>query len=165
LYDYLQRIQSVAKLKKYLLLGHSVYNQCWQKLEDLQNCSLQDEAFVAVASRISKPLVHVKKDKVEKGSSPKESLAYFVSGKTIDEVAKIRNLAVSTIEKHLSDFVKTGELEIGRFLSQEQVDAIRQAYLLRPGQTTKDLKEVFHERFSYSELRMALNQLIYKKEI
>ena len=44
----------------------------------------------------------------------------FESGKSIDEIAKERNLTASTIAGHLARFVVDGTLDLHRFVSPEQ---------------------------------------------
>ena len=61
-----------------------------------------------------------KKPKQVKGASQKESLELYKSGKTIEEIIELRNLKESTIASHLSQFVKTGEIDIDDFVSKDK---------------------------------------------
>ena len=102
--------------------------------------------------------------KVEKGSSAKESLAYFVAGKSIEEISTIRGMAHSTIEGHLAGFIKTGELEIERFFSKEQLNTIQIAVEEIADKSLNALYNYFHGTFSYGELRIAQNYFMYLLE-
>ena len=162
---YLKSINGKPKLKKYILLVVAVYDKCWQKVSELQESTFNDEILFDLAQRFEKEKVEAKKSKVEKGASSKESLAYFIAGKTISEIAVIRNMAVSTVESHLAEFVKSGELEIARFLSVEQLNTIKKVLLTTNEKSTSVLRQALNNEFSYGELRMALNHFIFLKEI
>jgi hypothetical protein len=51
---------------------------------------------------------HVKSPKVEKEDTKKISYELFKSGKTIDEIAKERKMATSTVDGHLANYIGTG---------------------------------------------------------
>ena len=74
-------------------------------------------------------------------------------------------MAVSTVESHLAEFVKSGELEIARFLSVEQLNTIKKVLLTTNEKSTSVLRQALNNEFSYGELRMALNHFIFLKEI
>ncbi len=162
---YLKAINGKTKLKKYIQLVAAVYDTCWYKLTQLQESTFDEEVLFDPSQRLQKESVQVKAVKPEKGASSKESMAYFVAGKTIEEISAIRGMAVSTIEGHLAEFVKTGELEIARFLSVEQLGRIKEIYLQTQEKSTKVLRELLNNEFSYGELRMALNHFMFTKEI
>jgi len=61
-----------------------------------------------------------KTTKKQKGDSHRETYELFKSGKTINEIAAIRGLVVSTICTHLNRFVTLGNLDINRFVSPEK---------------------------------------------
>ncbi len=58
--------------------------------------------------------------KKAKGDSHRETYELFKSGKSIDEIAAIRGLVVSTICTHLSKFVALGNLDINKFVSADK---------------------------------------------
>ncbi len=62
-----------------------------------------------------------KKEKKQKGESRRLSLEMFRAGKTIEEIAEERGLAVSTIGTHLAKYVETGELNVVDFVSRERL--------------------------------------------
>lgn len=65
-----------------------------------------------------------KKEKMEKkpkGESRRLSLEMFRSGKTIEEIAEERGLAVSTIGTHLAKYVEAGELIVTDFIPRERL--------------------------------------------
>lgn len=85
------------------------------------------------------------------------SLDLFRDGKSIPAIAKERNLAVSTIENHLSRFVATGEIALDQFVSLEKVEPIRAAILkFSDGNALSPIKEYLGEDYSYGEIRAVL---------
>lgn len=62
------------------------------------------------------------KPKTVKGASSRETLRLYDEGKSIEEIAKERQLVEGTITSHLSQFVKSGEVDILKFLTQDQID-------------------------------------------
>ena len=58
-----------------------------------------------------------KKPKQVKGASQQESLELYTEGKTIEEIATLRDLKVGTIATHLSQFLKTGEVKLEDFVT------------------------------------------------
>lgn len=51
------------------------------------------------------------KKKRERGDSQRETLELWRSGKSLDEIAVQRNLALTTVEGHIAQFVESGEIE------------------------------------------------------
>lgn len=71
-----------------------------------------------------------KKPKQEKGDSMKITLQSYLDGNSIEEIAKLRNLAESTIAGHLSKMIEIGVLKIDRFVSKEEKQAAVKLYNL-----------------------------------
>ncbi|MDR1405998.1 MAG: helix-turn-helix domain-containing protein [Prevotellaceae bacterium] len=108
-----------------------------------------------------------KKEKAPKGESQRISLQLFKSGKTIAEIAKERNFAVSTIEGHLASCVKTGEVSITELVPQEKINAILpllKAIVGGAGATLSPLKEQLGGDYSYMEIKAVLNDYIRTME-
>src|SRR5690606_33225578 len=63
--------------------------------------------------------------KPAKGESQRTSLTLFKSGKSIEEIATERGLALSTIQGHLVSFIETGEVAIEEFVPKEKIITIQ----------------------------------------
>lgn len=63
-----------------------------------------------------------KKEKKPKGESNRITLEMYKDGKTIDQIAVERGLAVSTICTHLSGYINMGLLDINQFISADKRD-------------------------------------------
>ena len=82
------------------------------------------------------------------------SFELFEKGLTIEQVAKERGLAHSTVESHLSFFVETGEIEIGRMLAKEKRQAVERKLLEMKGQSLGEIKRALGGDYSYGEIKM-----------
>ena len=83
----------------------------------------------------------------------------FQSGKSIAEVAEQRGLVVSTIEGHLSTYVKNGTLNIEDIIKPEKVVVIKEklSKLQSPG--LKEVKIALGDDYSYGEIKMVIASL------
>ena len=86
----------------------------------------------------AKPEKKEKKEKKEKGESHRLTLSMFKEGKTIDQIAIERGLAVSTICTHLSSFISSGLLNIDKFISADKREKA-----LKLMQDTEELGSVY----------------------
>lgn len=95
-----------------------------------------------------------KKEKKQKGDSRRLTLEMFRSGKTIEEIAEERNLAVSTIGTHLAKYVETGELIITDFIPRERLRLAEKK--LRVGSPDDPVYYTLNPDFSNTEIMMIL---------
>ena len=110
------------------------------------------------------PVISQKKV-IKKGESAKHSKALFDEGKSIAEIAVMRNLAMGTIESHLSDFVLQGELPIEKLMDLEKVQEIKQAYEQAERYSTTEIRSILNDKYSHGEIRWAVNHLLFSKEV
>ena len=98
--------------------------------------------------------------KAEKVSSFSVSLQYYKEGKTVEEIAKLRNLANSTIEGHLADAVKHGEISVFKLVSENKVEIIKEAIISNPTMQSGELKVLLGADYTFAEIRAVINHLI-----
>ncbi|HRE75196.1 MAG TPA: helix-turn-helix domain-containing protein [Flavobacteriales bacterium] len=109
--------------------------------------------------------VPVRKKKTKKSTTPKEakpltretSFELFKSGKTISEIASIRNLAETTIASHLATYIKTGEIKIKSLMDPEKIEAIANCIAELETTSLTPVREKLGESFSYQEIRFVMN--------
>ena len=100
--------------------------------------------------------------KVRKSAAPRErasdtkkvSFDMFRSGNSLEEIAEIRQLSVSTIETHLSYYITTGELDINEIVSEDKQELIAQAMQKFGRLGLRQLKDNLPEEISYGEIKM-----------
>ena len=104
------------------------------------------------------PLKEDKPDKQKPKQNTKEiSLELFKSGKSIEYIAKIRNLTTGTITGHLAHFIPTGEIKITDLISQKRFDQIKEIIENNTFETLTELKNIAGNDYSWDELRLVLN--------
>lgn len=91
--------------------------------------------------------------------SESQTLELLDEGRTIDEIAKERGLARSTIESHIYKIVKYGLYSASDFVSKEHYDIIKEYYEETNDTSTSTARDVLGEDFSYFELRIVLNEI------
>jgi hypothetical protein len=79
---------------------------------------------------------------------------FFSKGLTVDQVARERGLAPSTIEGHLVCFVETGRIDIRRLLPEEKLKTIDRQLTAMEGKPLGEVKQALGEDYSYGEIRL-----------
>ena len=102
--------------------------------------------------------------KAEKVDSKKVSYDLLKAGRSIEEIARERSLAVSTIEGHLAYYVGTGDLNIEQILSQEKIDLISNYFIDNQNSRLGEAKDALGKKVTYSELRFMLKHLEFTKQ-
>ncbi|MCL4484194.1 MAG: helix-turn-helix domain-containing protein [Bacteroidetes bacterium] len=87
------------------------------------------------------------------------SYELFKNGLTIPEIARNRQMALSTIEAHLLNYVGSGEIAIDRLVDQRKVKVIEECIELNNFRQLSDLKAKLGDEYSYSEIRFVLKYL------
>ncbi len=95
-----------------------------------------------------------KKEKKAKGETYRISLELFKSGKSIEEIAEARNLAVSTVAGHLTRFVQSGEIPISSFVTEKQCALAEK--LLENTDEAGSVYRALSEKFTNIEITMIL---------
>ena len=99
-----------------------------------------------------------RKEKSIEEKTPTNIISFnlFKEGKSIAEIAKERNFAITTIEGHLAPFVTKGELDINKMVSEEKQLLIKEAIKIYGSEGFKTLKENLPEDVTYGEIRMVM---------
>lgn len=85
----------------------------------------------------------------------RETLKLFRSGKSVEEIAGMRNLKSSTIFTHLTNAVDADEeIDLNGFLKQEDLNDIRAAYQKIGYENLTGVFELLGKRFDYVLLRL-----------
>ncbi|HMW65371.1 MAG TPA: helix-turn-helix domain-containing protein [Chitinophagaceae bacterium] len=120
-------------------------------------------------------LIHEKNPKKEKatkaeskkktGGTFNESFRLYKEGKKIAEIAKVRNLAIGTIEGHLSRFIAGGEINIHELVSADKYKLIEAAFQKNEEATLTTIKQQLPPDISFGEIKMVMAALgINRKE-
>lgn len=117
--------------------------------------------------KIKIPLQVIKREKpITVGESEKITLDLFSQGKSIPEIAKKRNLALSTIYTHLHRLIVNNYLSGFDVLPGEIIQQVTNVYKqFKNEPKLKEIKEKLPENISYDEIRCVLADLKRNIEI
>lgn len=96
------------------------------------------------------------KKKKEKGETYRTTLALYKQGKLIEEIARERNLGISTIEGHFARLIEQGEIKILKIMNYERWSEIKHSIEENQGLTNKELYNLLQEKFTYGEIKMVI---------
>lgn len=89
----------------------------------------------------------------EKKPTREVSLELFRSGRTIEEIARERDLAPGTIVRHLETYVHTGEIALEQVVPAERIRKIRRYMAAHPEAGMVEVKAALDEEVSYADIR------------
>ena len=74
----------------------------------------------------------------------------------IEEISKIRNLSINTIQNHLANFVISGVIKPSELIDVKKIDPVISIAKTQTIQSLKAIKEELGEEFSYFEIHVAI---------
>ena len=90
----------------------------------------------------------------QKTDTKEQSFALYQQGKSIEEIAKERLLAASTIEGHLLYYVANGDIPIEKLVSREKIERIKEVFQQNPdAKGLSEIKAILGDDYSYGEIR------------
>ena len=100
------------------------------------------------------PKLKKKKDKDSLTNTKEQSFILYQQGKSIEEIAKERSLAVSTIEGHLLYYVANGDIPIEKLVSRKKIEKIKEVFQQNPdAKGLSEIKAILGDDYSYGEIR------------
>jgi hypothetical protein len=129
--------------------------------DDILNAVTEYCSHNNIETNMAAKEVNPKRERKEKSAEEKtdtKTLSYnlFKEGKSVEEIAKERNMAIVTIEGHLSWFVGNGDIDINKMVSEQKQLLIKEAAKIYGRESFKTLKENLSEDISYGEIRMVI---------
>lgn len=112
-----------------------------------------------IANKIPKAERRTKPGRMSGSDTKAASYELFQRGKTVEEIAKARDLAASTVESHLAYFVEDGRLEITDLVSAEKIPLIANAIRKHGTYPVAPIKTALGDEFSYGEIRAVISHL------
>lgn len=82
-----------------------------------------------------------------------ETFELYQKGLTIEEIARQRGYAPSTIHRHLDRFVAQGKIPLDDLVPAKKIPIIKDVLKANPGERLGILKEQLPEDFTYEEIR------------
>ena len=104
-------------------------------------------------------IFEIDKPKRQKGDTKKISLELFKKGKSIQEIADLRELNTATIIGHLASFMSSGDVKITDLISEGHYEELKKIIPKTKFENLSDLKYQLDDKFSYGEIRLVLQDL------
>ncbi len=151
-----KEIGAASKIKIYLATVKKYETELWTMLQKLNQASYNNEVFVAAHDAI-KPydpkLQQPTKAPKSELSSAALSFEAYKKGMSIPDIAKERYLAESTIEGHLSTYLKKGEIPISYFVTDEKLETILAAIERNTEPGYSAIKQNLGDNYTFAEIR------------
>ncbi|MBK8808889.1 MAG: helix-turn-helix domain-containing protein [Bacteroidales bacterium] len=158
-----QIYNKIIKLEKASVILEAVKENNNLTKDTFKNCNFILERTHRIEpfkrENIFKSKSNIEKVKENKIKTHEISYELYKTGCSIAEIAKERNLSVTTIETHLLKFVSDGKINISDFVSDEKSEEIIKVAKLLNTNTLKSIKEELGENYSYTEIKFALSHL------
>ena len=159
---HIHSLKSAKKVRQYLKRARQLRNAIARTINAIQKIRFGDGVFLdadAVEIPISDVDVRQRKGKVEKGSSLRVTLALFKTGMKPHHIAEKRKLALSTIEAHMAQLIKSGDIEIHQCMEESRIASI--VSVIREFQTDsmQPVKQKLGGDFSYGEIRAVMTHM------
>lgn len=165
--SHLEELKNASRIKLYLKSARGIYQVIeafWKRLEEVfygDICLTEEMKYSELKIEIE--LTSEKSGdeaRPKKGDTKLLTLSLYKAGKTIAEISKERNLKPMTIEGHLADFVKTGDVQAHELIAVETIEILTpllEKYTLKSA--LKPIKDSIPEHYSYFDIRVMLNYL------
>lgn len=159
--NHLKALRGAKKVKKYLANVRRLRNAVVRKITSIQKVQYGEVVFNPAAVEIAVDRDNDTDVKAEKGSSLRETWSLLRSGLKPWEVAKKRGLALGTIETHMSQLIKSGDLDIHQCMEEKKVEHILKTIRAIQAVSIQPVKLKLGEGFSYGEIRAVMSYLHY----
>ncbi len=149
-----QNLDEIIKIKGFGQAKAKQYGYLF--LEVIKEYSSEHNLTSSVADK------QPKRERKQKSETAKEdtknaSYTLFREGNSVEEIAKLRNLAIGTIEGHLIFYIKRGMILIHELVEREKIVLIEpHIEHLGNGTSITSIKEKLGDNISFGEIRMML---------
>ncbi|RYD95947.1 MAG: helicase, partial [Sphingobacteriales bacterium] len=176
LQEHIKELNYNTRVKKYKEEVHTLEGYIWQQLQRLITASYGELTFCpdfaryqrfnpAEAPAAKKEAKASKGVKPEKGASQEVTFDLFREGKSIDEIATVRSLAISTVESHLAQFVRDGRLQITEVVEEEKVGHIMKVMDEVGTESLGQIKNRLGDEYTFGEIRAVLNHRLFAQKM
>ena len=148
-----KELQQTVRITEGLMRGENIAELLQAIQDEFKPAPAPVAADQTEASAITKPAA-----KAPKGETKKLTLQLFKEGKKIPEIAALRELAVSTIESHLHEFIRSGEVDIKEVVIESRIEAILKILdeIDMESNPLTLAKQKLPDDFSFNEIRAVL---------
>lgn len=152
--DHYSITKSVKGLKTYNAAAKALFDELQEYLGNLKTIRFLDQTLLTGREDTVIETAVVKK--------PSHLISYELleEGKTVTEIAALRNLAESTIYGHFAKIATTGIMDMEKLFSREQIDTFSSHFAAGQWASLTDAKAAL-PAFEFHELRLLINHFAY----
>jgi ATP-dependent DNA helicase PIF1 len=162
LHKHIEAISLMPKSKAYLKHAEYLFNQLWNKIDMLSTLTIRNTKVYS-NSTYTRSMLKSIETKAKKGSTYENTLLLFKQGKSVNEIASIRNMASSTVEGHLSKHLKEGKISLYDLMDKDRIAKL-EPYFAEGFTSIGELKEKINFEVTYSELSWMKNWRTFMHE-
>lgn len=152
-------LKAKSKVRKYLKQVKELVILISAKAKKIRSATWQGQVLFKGNNTFPQFQDSKKEQEQPKVSSAWETHALFNRGLSIQKIAEMRGLAVSTIESHLLEFVKTGKLHVEKIIDPEKVRIISDTIVKTEASKSSEIKAILGDGYSYNEIRAVFYHL------
>jgi hypothetical protein len=155
LQEHYSDLKGQRKVKKYRTLVFDLATTISGKAKKIRQAAWRNQLLFTDDTKVFTELIESGVQKV-KGSSAWETLALFQRGLDVQKIADMRGLAISTIESHLLEHIRSGKLPLAKFVTEEKIKKIEEVISSMKDAKTAEIKIVLGDGYSFNEIRAVL---------
>jgi hypothetical protein len=144
--------QTSAQLLQISGIGKATVSNYGEELLQIVQESIQEYGY-----EVKEPVfVHeIKSEKKQKSelNTKEQSFLLFQQGKTMEEIAQERSLAVSTIEGHLLLYVRNGSIPLEKLVTPAKIIRIKEVLQQNTEASFSEIKTILGDGYTYGEIR------------
>lgn len=154
-----ETLKQKKKVRNFSKQVKEVETLLWRKIKVLECASYGNLAFeIAAVTKNTITTTEINSRRFA-GKSKLETLALYKQGLKINEIAKQRGMAVSTIEGHLAGFITEGTVNIYDFMDETLLRKIKQVTERTGYDKLTPVKSELGDEVSFGQIKMAINHL------
>ena len=138
--------------RKHMRLLTAIDDDIWVHINRLFKIRYKEKTLVIRASSFDRKNHPLKKKRI-KGETYEKTLSLHKEGKNTKEIAKIRSLALGTIESHFSRLIAQSKVDIFDIMNEKNVSELRKEIQKHEEYNSSEIIEMFKGKYSYGELR------------
>lgn len=143
-----------TELKRIKGLGKKKFEQFGSEILEIVREYRADKGL-EISAEIDEPELETKA-KPPKVNSREQSFQLFKEGKSVAEIARIRNFSTQTIEGHLLPYIVSGDIDIEKLVSHSKIKVISNYVETAATTLLGDAKAALGDDYSYSEIKFVL---------
>ena len=164
--EQLAALKGKKKVKKHLKYVRDLRNTVARRINSIGKAQYGGAVFkseaLEVAVREAVPASRAMR-KSKTGGTLKETLALLREGIKPDDIAERRGLALGTIETHMAQLIKAGEIDISECMTATKIDNILTVIRELKTDLVQPVKQKLGDEFTYGEIRAVMSYLDFCK--